>query len=329
MAISSSHRVTVLRPFEFASDFDGLIDADLTHGLSGLIYEDKTHQEEELFESGILQIRLEVDKSRLKLALEKSKLSAGDLRLEIFSTGKFLKVTDFLKSISAQELLSSEALKIEVEVARFPDSLGDSFRGYELTIALILTQEKAGGVLDFKHVGTWLDLKRWLVLPKKSGVGLNPQPMDNEKKSELKLPSWTFAHTEIVENLLPQAGPGAVRFWLDSDYYDELFLMRKTNVGRAMQKMLQMNVMSSLVYQLGIELRPLSDSERSQIVEDSLDSEVSLLRGMLKSYNKGTFKDLDAQEFALAILSNPEEVISRIEPKGFLAEQRKGLSSDD
>jgi hypothetical protein len=96
-----------------------------------------------------------------------------------------------------------------------------------------------------------------------------------------------------------------------------------------MQKMLQMNVMSSLVYQLGIELRPLSDSERSQIVEDSLDSEVSLLRGMLKSYNKGTFKDLDAQEFALAILSNPEEVISRIEPKGFLAEQRKGLSSDD
>ena len=329
MTTSSSSRSKTIRPFTHASLYEGVLAVEVTHSNWELPYEGANRQEKADFEDGIISVTVSFDSQRLIEALEESGLSRSDMSLAVLASGRVLKTTEVFHLQEVTTDLITEGFYRVFEVSSHPETFGDSFKGFDLTVALILNESRAGGALDFKHMGTWLDRHSFAVVPSSAGVGLDPRPMDSEIKTKLGIQQSSFLHLEFEGSLLPVAEPGALNVWVDADYYSRLFVARKSAEGKAAQRLLQRAVISSIVYQVVSELRGQEADALEDLIQESEAAEISVFRGLLNEFNKGPFTNVKATEFAQVLLSNPELVITRVEPQGLLAALKKGLAGDE
>lgn len=329
MTISSSSRSRTIRPFTHAGLFEGVLAVEATHSNWEVPYEAANRQGKADFEEGALSLAVAFDAQRLGTALEQSGLPRSSLSLAVFASGRVLKTTEIFTLVEVTPEVIASGLNRLFEVSNHPETFGDSFKGFDLTVALILNEARAGGALDFKHMGTWLDRHSFAVVPSSAGVGLDPQPMDSEVKAKLGIQQSAFLHLEFDGPLLPAAEAGALKVWVDADYYSRLFVARKSAEGKATQRLLQRSVISSIVYQVVSELRGHDSEELDDLIAESEEAEISVFRGLLNGFNKGPFKNVIATEFAQILLTNPELVITRVEPQGLLAALKKGLAGDE
>jgi hypothetical protein len=186
--------------------------------------------------------------------------------------------------------------------AQRDDVLMDRRHGFDVYVQFILVNELAPKPLTPYRKGTELARAVFSVKPLPDGDGLSPQPLDEETRRRLKLPSTTEVYVEVDPPLLDmESFEGNLTIWMNEELYD-LCITQKSKQSERYLENAAINALIQIVYMISVELKDLDAAE----IEANPPMVIKVLRDHFKTLNARTL--IDQSGFVSVLKSKPESI---------------------
>ena len=186
--------------------------------------------------------------------------------------------------------------------AQRDDVLMDRRHGFDVYVQFVLAIELAPKPLTPYRKGTELARAAFSVKPLPDGDGLSPQPLDEENRRRLKLPSTTEVFVEVDSPLLDMDSfEGNLTIWMNEELFD-LCVTRKSRYSERYLENAAINALIQIIYLISIELKDLDADE----IEANPPMVIKVLRDHFKTLNARTL--IDGSGFVSVLKSSPEKI---------------------
>ena len=202
--------------------------------------------------------------------------------------------------------------------------LMDRRHGFDLYVQFVLANEIAPKPLTPYRKGTELARAVFSVKPLPDGDGLSPQPLDEENRRRLKLPSTTEVYVEVDPPLLDmETFEGNLTIWMNEELYD-LCITQKSKYTERYLENAAINALIQIVYMVSVELKDLDAAE----IELKPPMLIRVLRDHFKTLNARSL--IDQSGFVSVLKSKPESIAAVLSGFGRNVENWKSvLDSED
>jgi hypothetical protein len=295
----------LIRPFKNLDDLEKIV--------SGINLKVVSNSKVETMESGDLfrcdfselrnlgiSIVFNADAKDIAKAIAKIGLNAEMVKAIVIIDSSFLrnrKVVDL--GLVADLLATYDLASIG---AQRDDVLMDRRHGFDVYVQFILVNEQDPKPFTPYRKGTELARAVFSVKPLPDGNGLSPQPLDEETRRRLKLPSTTEVFVEVDPPLLDmESFEGNLTIWMNEELY-ELCITQKSKYSERYLENAAINALIQIVYMISVELKDLDAAE----IEANPPMVIKVLRDNFKTLNARTL--IDQSGFVSVLKSSPEKI---------------------
>lgn len=247
-----------------------------------------------------LSILLNSEVSAIKNAIQKIGVGVDDV--------KVVAVVDsaFLRNRKVWELGTVAGLGASFDLAsrgsQRDEVLMDRRHAFDVYVQFVLVSELPPKPLTPYRKGTELARARFSIKPLPDGNGLSPQPLDDENRRRLKLPSTTEVFVEVDSPLLEMDSfEGNLVIWLNEELFN-LCVTQKNKYSERYLETAAINALTQIVYLVSFELKDQDVAE----LEASPPMVIRVLQEHFKTLNAKTL--IEESGFVSVLKSSPEKI---------------------
>jgi hypothetical protein len=319
----------VVRPFRGIEAFDGLL-----RGVSLSLNDrelriDKDYLDEAIFQDLKVSFEIALNLSEILLAAKEIDLEDHDIQLVVIAYGNTYKKSEILRNwnLMHDEIETSFTFHTE----DLPDIIGDSFGGFNIVCALVLSNNKAPEPLRVYQAGTWLEKREIQVRPEKDVSFFSPTPMNALQKKELDLPGKTLLYVQEGEESILYASSveEVITVWVD----EETLLSLQTNYNASADIVAMLLARTAIGSIVELIRRVLNDSDFNlELYAESLQSkdvDERVLTKFVQKAQKVLGNGDDWLSTLQALKVDPQLVASKIEASADLkGEIKRALTKE-
>ena len=178
----------------------------------------------------------------------------------------------------------------------------DRRHGFSIEVCFVLGVEKLPLPFSPFRKGTALASSTFSIKPLSEGDGLNPQPLDEENRRRLKLPSSTDIFLEVDAELLEiESFEGNINIWMNEELF-HICNAHKTKQSAVYLQSSAINALIQLVYLVSAELQNESIDE----IELNPPMVINVLHAHFKKFHAANLVREDS--FVSILKSSPEKI---------------------
>lgn len=278
------------------------------------------------FRNLALKLYLPLNFEELANAVKSMDLKVTDVDLVVFATGLTFKKTVL---VSRWTILKDPNFTdvITFGSAESPQTFGDSNKGFDLSVALVLNKKLGAKILRPYLPGTWLAKRDYSVKPERLQSSFAPTPMDSTKKSELKIPASSLIYLDIRDAVtVATEMEEALTLYVDAQLLG-ILQSSSSPVSRAITTLIAREAISSLVHTASSNLKQMGELGEEQLLESMLETKPIIWQVLLQ-VERDSKKIFLASDMLGLLNSNPEKVITIIDSQTGMARELLSLFNE-
>lgn len=296
----------ITRPFENIEGFQQLLD-NVKLIIEPIIEGRQTLKSGETYRCEFSDIRtlgltlvFNLEQESVNASLRQAKLTGAEVEVLVIIDAPFLRSRKVINLGPLIDLNSSYVICSKGDQRDLV--FQDRRHGFSIEVCFVLGVEKTPKALSPFRKGSVLAASEFSIKPLSEGEGLNPQPLDEENRRRLKLPSSTDIFVEVDAELLEiESFEGNVHIWMN----EELFGICNTHKTKQSVVYLQSAAISALiqlVYLVSAELQDKSVDE----IESNPPMVINVLHSHFRKFNAANLVREDS--FVSILKSSPEKI---------------------
>ena len=296
----------ITRPFANIGGFQQILDG-IKLVIEPTVEERQTIRSGETYRCEFSDIRtlgltlvVDIDQELLKASLLKSNITGAEVGVLAMVDAPFLrnrKVLDLgsLVNLNQPYVFCSKGGQRDLVYQ-------DRRHGFSIEVCFVLVVDKLPLPLSPFRKGTVLASSVFLIRPLSEGDGLNPQPLDEENRRRLKLPSSTDIFVEVDAELLEiESFEGNINIWMNEDLF-HICNAHKTKQSAVYLQASAINALIQLVYLVSAELQDTSVDE----IDRNPPMVINVLHAHFKKFHAANLVREDS--FVSILKSSPEKI---------------------
>lgn len=319
-----SERRTI-RPFAGISSFDGVL-KPVRLQVGQVEVSSNYSIPDHAFQNLAMKLYLPLNFEDLSSALKSMDLKRSDVDLVVFATGLTFKKTVVVARWTVLED-PNFVDAITFGSLEHPQTFGDSNKGFDLSVALVLNKRLGQKILRPYIPGTWLAKIDFSIKPEKFNSSFAPTPMDLNKKDELKIPNSSLVYLDIRDEVTVATDiEEALTLYVDAQLLG-ILQSSSSPVSRAITTLVARQAISSLIHCASINLKAMNEFGDAELVEN-LSANKPIIWQILLQVERDSKKTFLASDLLSMTKTNPEKVITIIDAQTGMARELLGLFNE-
>ena len=273
-----------------------------------------------------LKLYLPLNFEDLATAVKAMDLKPSEVDLVVFATGLTFKKTAVVARWTILEDPNFNDV-LAFGTSEFPQTFGDSNKGFDLSVALVLNKRLGQKILRPYLPGTWLSKVDFSIRPERLQSSFAPTPMDSTKKVELKIPGNSLFYLDIRDSVAVATDiEEAITLFVDAQLLG-ILQSSSSPVSRAITTLLARQAISSLIHCAASNLKAMNDLGESEVVASLMETK-PIIWQILLQIEKDSKRSFLASDLLIMIRTDPEKVITIIDSQTGMNRELLGLFNE-